>query len=180
MAEVQQQPASAQQCVHAMTTYSSAQHGHQKVRGVFRQPGVSRFQQQCRQQHLACSCASSCMASFLLVMIVLDKLLATSPYLRVPVAAVPAVPTKGVADPDPTNVDLPVNGFGSWTFPQTENGCQYSFDSDSTSDAWPYGLCSLKRVADPKNPKLYKTQGVCLDALLLHATALLWRRLPSL
>jgi hypothetical protein len=65
----------------------------------------------------------------------------------------PAVPPGGPEKRDPVDADLPIRGFGPWTYPQTQNGCQYSFNTYSTSDAWPYGICTLKRVPDPKRPK---------------------------
>jgi hypothetical protein len=65
----------------------------------------------------------------------------------------PAVPPGGPANRDPVEADLPILGFGPWTYPQTQNGCQYNFNTDSTSDAWPYGLCTLKRVPDTKKLK---------------------------
>eukprot|EP00879_Flechtneria_rotunda_P005083 GHRR01005361.1.p1 GENE.GHRR01005361.1~~GHRR01005361.1.p1 ORF type:complete len:281 (+),score=51.02 GHRR01005361.1:258-1100(+) len=67
----------------------------------------------------------------------------------------PKLPQGGPEERNPIQADLPVTGFGPWTFPHNANGCQYSFDTDSTSDAWPYGLCTLKRVRNPQSPPLY-------------------------
>lgn len=46
---------------------------------------------------------------------------------------------------------LPVTRFGPWTFPQSNpDGCHPVTISDAavtTSDAWPFGMCTLKRLA---------------------------------
>lgn len=49
------------------------------------------------------------------------------------------------------SLPLPVTRFGPWTFPQSNpDGCHPTSISDaavSTSDAWPFGMCTLKRLS---------------------------------
>uniref|UniRef100_A0A383VEC9 Apple domain-containing protein n=1 Tax=Tetradesmus obliquus TaxID=3088 RepID=A0A383VEC9_TETOB len=98
------------------------------------------------------------------------------------VAKHPKMPAGGPANRDPVEADLPILGFGPWTYPQTQNGCQYSFNTDSTSDAWPYGLCTLKRVPNTKKLKYVppskaapqRTTGVVTESAAAAASADGW------
>lgn len=96
-----------------------------------------------------------------------DKFAPSLVVLLTLLPVLPAVRTAGISNPDPKDVDLPVKGFGAWTFPQTQNGCQYSFATDSTSDAWPFGLCSLKKVGNPASPTFHqRPAGECCGSLI--------------
>lgn len=54
---------------------------------------------------------------------------------------------QGPQAPDVT-VQLPIAAFGPWTWPHSsEDGCQpVGATGGSTSDAWPFGMCTLKAV----------------------------------
>ncbi|KAF8058084.1 hypothetical protein HT031_005744 [Scenedesmus sp. PABB004] len=67
--------------------------------------------------------------------------------------------TQGIAAPDPVDANLPVLGFGAWTSSgpggAASTGCAVDAARGAVTDAWPYGLCSLKRVPDPASPAIF-------------------------
>ena len=79
-------------------------------------------------------------------------------------AVTPGPPPK----PNPTELNLPVLMFGPWTFPHSKNGCQYSFDTDKTTDQWPFGLCTLYDVPDPEEVDFVDPGEMLLQLIRLH------------
>lgn len=64
-----------------------------------------------------------------------------------------AVEPQGVMLPM-LGTNLPITVFGPYTNPYKSNGCHYNFTdpSPSNTDAWPFGMCSLKHAAEPWAP----------------------------
>lgn len=56
---------------------------------------------------------------------------------------------KSVRGFKPVNAALPLLSFGPYTYPYDENGCYFDASDAVTTDAWPFGLCSLQQLNTP-------------------------------